>query len=182
MFAFASIIIAPFLIPNLGSHKNFKKSGIIALAVYTGYLMLGIIALLFLIPSIGEINNTLSIYILSRRVNFGSFIQRIDAVFILIWIMSIFNYLAITMHFSLDVFKRITNIKYERALTFCFSAFLFTIALIPKTISDINLFERTYYKYLSIVFVFGITMVILICAYFKKKNSQKKGARVHYEE
>ena len=139
--------------------------------------MLGIIALLFLIPSIGEINNTLSIYILSRRVNFGSFIQRIDAVFILIWIMSIFNYLAITLHFSLDTFKRITNIKFEKALTFCFAAFGFTIALIPKTISDINLFERTYYKYASITFVFVVTMVILIWAYFKRKRSLKKGAR-----
>lgn len=139
--------------------------------------MLGIIALLFLIPSIGEINNTLSIYILSRRVNFGSFIQRIDAVFILIWIMSIFNYLAITLHFSLDTFKRITNVKFEKALTFCFAAFGFTIALIPKTISDINLFERTYYKYASITFVFVVTMVILIWAYFKRKRSLKKGAR-----
>ena len=108
--------------------------------------MLGIIALLFLIPSIGEINNTLSIYILSRRVNFGSFI-------------------------------RITNVKFEKALTFCFAAFGFTIALIPKTISDINLFERTYYKYASITFVFVVTMVILIWAYFKRKRSLKKGAR-----
>ena len=178
VFAFASMFIAPFLIPYLNSNKKFKKSSIIALVVYSLYLMLGIIALLFLIPSISEINNTLSIYILSRRVNFGTFIQRIDAVFILFWIMSIFNYLAITMYFSLDTFKRITHIKEKNGMVFCFSALVFTVAMIPQTISDINLFERTYYKYLSIAFVFIISMFILIWAYFKKKKMSKKGARI----
>lgn len=177
IFAFSSMFIAPFLIPYIGSGKNFKKAGIISIIIYSIYLILGIIALLFLIPSITEINNTLSIYILSRRVNFGQFIQRIDAIFILIWIMSIFNYLAITMHFTLSTFKRITNIKFERAMTYCFCAFLFTIALMPQTISDINIFERTAYKYLSIIFVFFITMLILIWAYFKKKRSLRKGER-----
>lgn len=177
IFAFSSIFIAPFLIPYIGSGKNFRKAGLISIIVYSLYLILGVIALLFLIPSITEINNTLSIYILSRRVNFGQFIQRIDAIFILIWIMSIFNYLAITMHFTLSTFKKITNIKYERAMTFCFSAFLFVIALIPKTISDINLFERTTYKYASIIFVFFVTMIILFCAYFKRKRRLRKGAK-----
>lgn len=177
IFAFSSMFIAPFLMPYIGTGKKLRKAGLISLIIYSGYLLLGIIALLFLIPSITEINNTLSIYILSRRVSFGQFIQRIDAIFILIWIMSIFNYLAITMHFSLNSFKKITNVKFERAMTFCFAAFLYTIALIPRTISDINLFERTAYKYASIIFVFFITMIILFCAYFKKKKSLRKGAK-----
>lgn len=175
IFAFSSMFIAPFLIPYIGSDRTFKKASAISLIVYFIYLLLGVLALLFLIPSITEINNTLSIYILSRRVNFGQFIQRIDALFILIWIMSIFNYLAITMHFTVSTFKKITNIKFERAMVFCFGAILFAIAMIPKTISDIAFFESTIYKYISIVFVFFITMGILIYAHFKQKKRLKKG-------
>lgn len=178
IFAFSSTIIIPFLIPYIGSGKELKKSSIISVIVYSIYLILGVIALLFLIPSITEINNTLSIYILSRRANFGQFVQRIDAIFILIWIMSIFNYLAITMHFTLATFKRMTNIRYERAMVFCFAAFLFTIALIPRTTSDINTFERSFYKYISISIVFVFTGIMLIFAYFKKKKRLKKGARL----
>ena len=171
------MIIAPFLLPIIGDGKKFRKASAISLAVYFLYLLLGVIALLFLIPSITEINNTLSIYILSRRVSFGDFIQRIDAVFILIWIMSIFNYLAITMHFTLTTFQKITNIKHEKGMIFCFSALLYIISLIPRTISDISVFDGTIYKYLSIVFVFFITMIILIWAYFKKKRTLRKGDR-----
>lgn len=172
------MIIAPFLLPQINDGKRFKKVCGISLSIYFIYLILGVIALLFLIPSITEINNTLSIYILSRRVTLGSFIQRIDAVFILIWIMSIFNYLAITMHFTLSTFQKITNIKHEGAMVFCFSAFLYTVSMLPKSISDISIFEGTIYKYTSIIFVFIITMAILIWAYFKKKKSLKKGARL----
>lgn len=178
IFAFSSSIIIPFLIPYIGSGKELKKTGILSIIIYAIYLILGVIALLFLIPSITEINNTLSIYILSRRANFGQFVQRIDAIFILFWIMSIFNYLAITMHFTLATFKRITHIRYERAMVFCFAAFLFAIALIPKTLSDINIFERSFYKYTSIGFVFIFTGIMLAFAYFKKKKRLKKGANL----
>lgn len=174
IFAFSSIIIAPFLIPYIGSGKNLRKATGLSIFVYFVYLMLGVIALLFLIPSITEINNTLSIYILSRRINFGSFIQRIDAVFILIWIMSIFNYLAITMHFSLTTFKKIANTKHANGMVYCFAAFLYVISLIPQTLADVNVFDGTIYKYSSIVFVFFITMIILVIAYFKKRKSRRK--------
>lgn len=169
------MFVAPFLMPFLGSGKNLRKASGIALIVYFVYLLLGVISLLFLIPSITEINNTLSIYILSRRANFGTFIQRIDAVFILIWIMSIFNYLAITVHFSLVSFKKIANIKYESGMVFCFAGIIYIISLIPKSISDVNFFDGTIYKYVSIIFVFFISTSVLLWAYFKKKRAIKKG-------
>ncbi len=136
---------------------------------------MGVIALLFLIPSITHINNTLSIYILARRVSFGEFIQRIDAVFILIWVMSIFIYLAVVMHFILNIFKKITMIKHNHTMVYCFSAFLYIISMIPANISDQNYFESTFYKYMSIALVFFLSFSILIAGYIKKKHELKKG-------
>lgn len=98
--------------------------------------------------------------------------------FILVWIISIFNYLAISMHFSLNTFKKIANTKAENGMAVCFGAFIFAISMIPKSIADINIFEGTIYKYVSIAFVFIVTMAILIFAYFKKKRSLRKGANI----
>ncbi len=175
LFAFSSTFILALMMPLIGDGKRLKKIGIISLIIYFVYLMMGVIALLFIFPSITEINNTLSIYILTRNVNFGDFIQRIDAIFILFWIMSIFSYLAIVMYFLLNSFKKITNIKQEKAMVYGFSALMFIISMLPKNIADIKFFENTFYRYASIVFVFFLTMTILICAYFKKKRELKKG-------
>jgi len=155
--------------------KRLKKIGIISIIIYFAYLMMGIIALLFLIPSITNINNTLSIYILARRVSFGEFIQRIDAIFILIWVMSIFSYLAVIMYCILNAFKKVTMIKNNTAMVFCFSAFMYIISMMPANISDQNYFENTFYKYMSIIFVFFITFGILIAGFIKKKHELKKG-------
>lgn len=88
--------------------------------------------------------------------------------------MSIFNYLAITTHFTLTTFKKITNIKHETGMIFCTSAILYIISLIPQNIADVNVFGRTIYKYGSIAFVFFFSMIILGLAYFKKKRDLRK--------
>lgn len=177
IFAFSSGIILTLITPLIEDCKCIKKIGIISLIIYGIYLLLGVIALLFLIPSSTEINNTLSIYILARKVSFGDFIQRIDAMFILIWIMSIFSYLAIVLHFVLVAFKKITSIKHESSMVYCFSAFLFIIALLPRNISDTTYFETNFYKYASIILVFFVGSVILFWGYIKKKRELKKGEK-----
>lgn len=90
--------------------------------------------------------------------------------------MSIFNYLAITAHFSLTTFKKITNIKHETGMVFCFCSFLYIISLIPQSIADLNFFGGTIYKYVSIIFIFFMTAIVLGIAYFKKKKDPRKGA------
>ena len=167
--------------PLVGDGRKLKRIGIISLTVYGVYVLGSIASLLFMVPSITEINNTLSIYVVARNVSLGTFIQRIDAIFILTWVMSIFNYLAIIMHFTLTSFKKVVKIKDENAMVYCFASFLFIISMLPRNISDIAFFEGTVYKYSSIIFVFLICLPIFICGYIKKKHELKKGVK-HLEE
>lgn len=91
--------------------------------------------------------------------------------------MSIFSYLAIVMHFVLGSFKKITNVKSDVSMIYCFCAFLFIIAMIPKNIADTTFFESTFYKYASIIFVFFVCSIILLFAYIKKKRALRKGEK-----
>lgn len=181
IFAFSSMFILALMMPLIGDGNRFKKIGLISLIIFFIYLILGVIALLFLIPSVTEIKNTLSIYILARQVNFGDFIQRIDALFILIWLMSIFSYLAITIYYAVNTFKKVFNIKHKKSMIYSISALIFIISMLPKNISDVSFFESTFYKYTSIVFVFFICFAILISGYIKKKAELRKGER-NFEE
>ena len=177
IFAFSSMFILALMMPLIGDGDRFKKIGLISLIIFFIYLILGVMALLFLIPSITEINNTLSIYILARQVNFGDFIQRIDAIFILIWVMSIFSYLAITTYFTLNTFKKVFNVKHKKSMIYSISALIFIISMLPKNISDVTIFESSFYKYTSIAFVFVICLAILVSGYIKKKAELKKGEK-----
>lgn len=175
IYAFSSALILAFIAPLINDGNRMRKVGFISLTIYALVVFTGTISILFLIPSVGDVNNTLSVYMVAKRVNLGNFIQSIDALFILIWIMSIFSYLAITMHVMLVSFKKIVNVKHEVSMVYSFSALLFVISILPKTSSDINFFESTVYKYSSMAFVLLISCTILICGYIKKKHELKKG-------
>ena len=175
IFAFSSALVITMVAPYINDGNRMRKISFISLIIYGLLILGGIIAMLFTMPSIEDMNNTLSIYILAKRVTFGNFIQSIDAIFILVWIMLIFIYLSIIMHFMLQSFQRIVPIKHPINMVYSFSAITFIIAMLPKTTNDINFFESTVYKYASIIFVFLISFVILICGYIKKKHELKKG-------
>ena len=175
IFAFSSFFILFLISPLIGDGKRLKKVGVVSSGIYLVFLLLEVIALLFLIPSLSDLNNTLSIYVLARKVSIGDFVESTDAIFLFIWVMSIFCYLAIIMHYILHSFKKVVDVKHENALVYSFSAFLFVIAMLPKNVSDTTFFENTFYKYASIALVFFICFVILILAYIKKKRELKRG-------
>lgn len=86
--------------------------------------------------------------------------------------MSIFNYLAISLHFTIYSFKKVVDVKHELPLVYPFSAIIFIISMLPSNSSNITFFENTVYKYSSIIFVFIISFAILICGYYKKKHEK----------
>lgn len=173
LFAFSSIIIVFLLNPYINT-KKFRKIGYISIAIYSVYLIISIISLLFFIPSISQINTILSVYVLARRINLGQFIQRIDALFILVWSVSIFSYSAITLYFSTKAFQKITKIKHSTPIIYSLSSIIFAISIIPRNIAEATFFENTIYKYASLIMVFGISFIILILAYIKKLVKNKK--------
>ena len=175
IFAFSSALVITMVAPYINDENRMRKISFISLIIYGICIFGGIIAMLFIMPSVDDMNNTLSIYILAKRVTIGNFIQSIDAVFILVWIMLIFIYLSIIMHFILASFQRIVPIKHEINMVYSFSAITFIISMLPKTTTDINFFESVVYKYASIIFVFFISFIILICGYIKKKHELSKG-------
>lgn len=175
IFAFSSALVITFLAPYINDGNRMTKISFISIIIYGLSILGGVITMLFVMPSVTDMNNTLAVYILAKRVTLGNFIQSIDAVFILVWIMLIFTYLAIIMHFILASFKRLVPIKHEISMVYSFSAITFIISMLPKNTSDIDFFESIVYKYASIIFVFLISFTILICGYIKKKRELRKG-------
>ena len=172
IFAFSSALIIVVMAPLISDGNRMRKVGFVSLIIYGICVIAGTVCLLFLIPSVGDVSNTLTIYVVSKRVSLGSFVQSIDSLFILVWIICIFNYLAISLHFAIYLFKKIVNVKHELSLIYPFSAIVFVISMLPKNSSDLIFYENTVYKYSSIIFVFFISFAILICAYLKKKHEK----------
>ena len=174
IFIFGNIVFLFLLMPLLKDYNQFSKLSYTSIIISGLFIFLTILALLLMFPLDISSNSNLPMYLQTRKITLGKFIQRVDAFFILIWIISVVSYLSIVTSFILSIFKKITNIENKSYVSYCFVAILFGISLIYKNVIQIRQMDANLYKYLSLVFTFGITFILLILGNIKHKVKEKK--------
>lgn len=176
LFAFSGIAYLYFIMPFLYKPENFKKIAITAVIISSIYLFLSVISLLGLFSYLITSEDVLSILLITRIISFGTFIQRIDAVFVLTWILTFMSYLSILLFFAMHTLKKITNVSNHNGMVYSIMALIVGLALLPKNIIEVNFLENNILKYLILIFIFVFPFILLVLANlkYKKKNKLKK--------
>ncbi len=172
IFTFSSFAYLYFLMPILKNPEDFKKVALTSIIVSGIYLFLSVISLLMMFPFIAFSDEMLSVYLLTRLIEFGKFFQRVDAIFIFIWILSTFSFLAITTSLINRIIKKLTQIKYHNELCYSICAIIFSLALVFKNIADMKFIQNVLLRYISISLIFIFSLIILILANFKRKKEK----------
>ena len=172
--SYSGITYLFLIMPFLKDTKQFKKISITALIISSIYLLLSVLCLLLVFPHITLTDETMSIYLLTRSIEYGHFFQRVDAIFVLLFILSCLSYLTITLFLALNTFKKVTNIQNSKAMSYCFAILLLGLALLPKNTSQIRTDTYSFFKYYILIFIFGFSTLIMILANVKKKKEEQK--------
>lgn len=172
IFAFNVISYLYFFKPFSKDESNFKKISIISVIICGIYLLVSVTSLLMSFSFIIETDETLSLYNLTRLVNFGRFFQRVDAIFIFLWILTVLSFLSLNVFIIAHIIKKSINTKVSSELIYPTSAMLFAVALSFKDVSVIKFINRNIYKIYNCILVFIISLLILLFAYFKSKKKQ----------
>lgn len=171
IFCFAGLLYLLFLPPFLKDHKHFKTISISYVILAGIFLLFTILSLLMSLASISLTDELFSIYLLSRLIEFGTFFQRIDAVFIFIWFLAIFSFISFTFFITLHVFKKVTRIKHSQEMVYSLANIVFSGSLIFKNISNADYFARNIYKTASLIIIaFYIGLLIVANIKYKRKH------------
>ena len=173
LFAFGGLSLLYFIPPNLKDYKQFKKITLISMILSSVYLLLSISITLLMFDSFIEIDELMPLYSAVRYLEFGTFFQRLDSVFLLIWIISFSCYLTIISNLCINIFRKLTNVKNTKIIVYPFALLLFAISLIPTNIATSNFFGLTIYKYMFFILVLLISISILIIANIKNKIASR---------
>lgn len=173
LFGFTGLAYLLFLQPFLKSKTSFKKISIISLVISSIYLFLSVTCLLLVFSFVVDTNESISIYLLSRITRYGEFIQRANAIFILIWILSILSFISISLFFSLYITKKLTNITNTNPVNYCFGSIILGFTMLLQNFAEYVTFVETVFKYFVLIYIFGVNMVILILANVKYKFLNK---------
>ena len=177
-FAMYIIVIFYFLKPLLKNVKEFKKITISSYIISFILLILTIIPMLTLFNTTSTSEPINSLFLLSRQIELGRFLQRVDALFIFLWIFAIFSYLSFIIFMINRIIHKLISVSNEKMLSYTTCSILFGISLIPVNISHIHFIENTLYRYLIIGFIFGLGLLLLLLANFKKTIFKRRNERL----
>lgn len=172
LFAYGALIYFLFILPFLKEKKDFPKIAIISIIISGLFLLFSAITLLALFPFIANSEELMSMYILTRCIQFGEFLQRTDAIFIFLWIVSAFSYLSISLMFVSNIFKKLTQSENSEGFNYSFLGIFFALIMLFQNQSLFKFLETTVYKYL-LLGTLVLSLIILILANFKRKDYSK---------
>jgi spore germination protein (amino acid permease) len=173
LYAFGGLACIYLLPSTLMEPKKIKRISVVSTVLSLIYLLLSISTLLFMFHSDALANEMSPLYSAVRYIEFGTFFQRLDSAFLLIWILSFGCYLCIITSFALRVFQKITNIKNDKKVIYPFLITVLGFGLMQKSTSVTNFLETTVFKYAFFGFSILICLTILILANFKKRATRK---------
>ena len=177
LYAFSPFPLIYFIAPFLKNPSKLTKVSVISIIIASLFLISCIFSLVFMFSFINTENEIMPIYLASRFIEFGTFFQRIDAIFLLILILEVGIYLSIVIMFILRILKKITYIENTSNIIYAVCLLLFCVSLFPKSLADIDYFNDTFYKYSILYFVILGGLLILILANLKKKFKKKKNIK-----
>ena len=170
--AFGGISLLYFTPPFIKEPSKTKKIFLISVGLSILYIILCVGIILFMFPFLMKVGEIIPLYSVARYVEFGSFFQRLESLFLLIWILEIACYLSITTSLSLSIFKKLTNIKNTKPIVYIFALLTFSIAMFPKNYAISQFIESTIHRYFSIGITFILGISILIIGNIKKRKKK----------
>ena len=173
LYSFGGIAFIYLLPPLLKEPDKFKKISLISIGITALYLILAIATLLFMFSFFVTTNEITPLYNATRYIEFGTFFQRLESVFLLIWILAFACYLSIVSKFSMGIFKKLTKIETKKPLIDIFGLLILAISLIPRNYAMSQNFESNIYPILVIGIVFFMGLSLLILANFKRRRESK---------
>ena len=176
LYLFGGTVFFLFIMPILKKPEQFSKIAYSATAIYSITIFLTILALLLMFPLSISSGSNVPIYMQIREITLGNFIQRTDALFVIIWFITLLSYLSIIMNFITIIFKKITNIKATFPISNCFLAILFGISLLYSNLIQVRTFQSKYYRILFLI-VLSSTFIILILANLKYKFKNERNSK-----
>ena len=103
-----------FLILLLGGHITNIKKATIGSFILVSFIVLLISSLLFgIIAYPTSTENYFPFFELSRLISFGRFVQRVESLYTLIWLLAVYLYITLDTSFIVQIFSKAFNLKFS---------------------------------------------------------------------
>ncbi len=173
IFSFSGMLYILFLPPLLDRPDKLRRMSVVAIIISSVYLFLSVTCLLLSLSFTLHSDESFSLYVLTRNLEYGRFIQRVDAIFILVWIIAIISYINIPIFLCIYLFKKLTNISDSNSFNYSINLLILAISIIPIEYAIFTNIIGKIVQYSFLILFFAISIPILFIAILKLKYINK---------
>lgn len=167
---YESFILFFLLSPNI---KNLGKTVTRSFLLISGFTLITVFILIGIFPFPSITEYYFPLFEVSRLIGYGRFIQRVDSIFILIWLLATFIYLSSAVAVAVHVIKKIFNIEYFKRIIPSVTISIISASLLFSSYFQIYQYKKIILQYVTPVFLILYPLIILIIAHLKVKRKEK---------
>jgi spore germination protein (amino acid permease) len=169
---YGEVIILAVFASSLQGTKYIKREGIVSIAISALFISLSLLTfnLTFSYRIAQEI--TAPVYEMATLIDYGRYIQRIEPIFLFIWIISSLISATLVFYSFIYIFCKIFKIEDKKPVILAGAVILFAASMVHKDISIIIGYIQSLREYLAIP-VFIMPLIVLIIARIRKKGAKK---------
>ncbi|MFB7637972.1 GerAB/ArcD/ProY family transporter [Peribacillus butanolivorans] len=173
-FSLPLIILLMIFPVSVNQPKAAEKSFFIGVLI-GGICLLIIIALTIIVLGVDNTaRNTYPSYVLARKINVGDFLQRIEAIMAIMWIITIYYKMSFYFYASVIGLAQTLNMEDYRPLTLPLGIIMVSLSLFihPNVVHSTTFDKEIWPLYVS---TYGLVLpiLLLIVNAFRKKIHQK---------
>lgn len=171
--AYDEIIILAIMINAIHGPENFKKVGISAL------LLVGVLFSIILACNLAAFQYSVAgehlsgMYKLSRIIYYSRFIQRIEAIFLFIWVFASIISLATALYFAVSAYCRVFSINNHRPLLFSVLFIAGALCFQPENIAELIQIHVVIIRQYSSLLIYMVPLLILGLALILGRKGEK---------
>lgn len=174
--AYAEVVVLAVFAGSLQGVRHIKKAGFISLFLSGFILSLAVLifSLIFEYTSTEEI--TAPMYVMIRMIKYGNFFQRLDPLFLLLWVITTVIYISILFYVTVSIYCKMFRLQDARPVIIPMSVLVFAIAIFPKD------FPSIVSEYVQRIRIWGnipffiLPIIALIVAVLRKKKGDRSNA------
>lgn len=175
MSMFSEILLLTLISPQIRKKKKLFGIGFFGILVALSVNLVVTMVTIMVFNYTSAARLIFPVFQLTRLIFFGEFIQRVESVFVFLWFFTAGIQLCGLFYGSVISFAGVFKIQNYRPLVFPMAIIVFTLSLIPSSMTEVikinDFFLNNFYTSIA----FGIPFLLwLLTVIFKKRLSGKK--------
>lgn len=174
--AYAEVVILAVFAGSLQGSAHIKKAGFISLLLSGFLLSIALLIYLSVFSYTGAEEITSLMYVLTRIVRYGIFFQRLDPLFLLLFIIVSIISVSVLFYTAVSICCKLFRLEDKRPVILPIGILTFTMAITPKDLPGlVSGYVKTLRAYGNITF-FVLPFITLIIAILINKKGENPHA------